>query len=168
MTQLSFAPIRAAIRLMFRDRGDSMYAGEPVTQTQHALQFAQQAGAPPRLIVAALLHDVSHLVLDLGEDRAAHFPAEVVEPVRLHVAAKRYRCAMDSEYLSKLSAASILSLKLQGGPMSPDEQHAFREHPQWRDALRLRLWDEAAKDTELAVAPLAHYLDVVDQYLGSV
>lgn len=187
MTQPSLEPIRESIRRMFTDRGDSMYAGEPVTQTQHALQcahFAEQAGAAPRLIVSALLHDVGHLLHDLGEDcaqhgvddhhedrgaewLAEHFPAEVVEPVRLHVAAKRYRCAIDPEYLAKLSDASVLSLKLQGGPMSPEEQLAFREHPQWRDALRLRLWDEAAKDPELAVAPLAHYLDVVRQYLAT-
>jgi len=183
MTQPRREPIRESIRRMFADRGDSMYAGEPVTQTQHALQcahFAEQSAAPTRLIVSALLHDVGHLLHDLGEDcahqgiddhhedrgaqwLAEHFPAEVVEPVRLHVAAKRYRCAIDPEYLSKLSDASVLSLKLQGGPMSAEEQRAFREHPQWRDALRLRLWDEAAKDPALAVAPLQHYLDVVDK-----
>jgi [1-hydroxy-2-(trimethylamino)ethyl]phosphonate dioxygenase len=180
--------VRDSIREMFIGRGDSMYAGEPVTQTQHALQcahFAEQAAAPLRLIVSALLHDVGHLLHDLGEDCAdhgiddrhedrgavwlvEHFPDEVVEPVRLHVAAKRYRCAIDPEYLSQLSGASVLSLKLQGGPMSPEEQQAFREHPQWRDALRLRMWDEAAKDPELLVAPLAHYLDIVDKYLNSV
>src|SRR3984893_4478719 len=104
---------------------------------EHALQaayFASTAAAPPALIVAALLHDVGHLVVDVPDDLddwtldarheetrsrwlAVRFPAEVFEPVRLHVPAKRYLCATDARYSSKLSQASVATLKLQGGPM---------------------------------------------------
>ena len=120
---------------LFETRGDEAYFGEPVSQKDHALQAAhraEQEGAPASLVAAALLHDVGHLVHDLPEDiadrgldgchesageawLARHFPPEVTEPVRLHVAAKRYLCKTDSQYLAQLSPASVQSLALQGG-----------------------------------------------------
>src|SRR6516225_6317978 len=118
-----------------------MSAGEPVSQTEHALQTAwaaEQAGAASALIAAALLHDIGHLLHDLPEDCAhhgiddahevrgarwlvQHFGPDVTEPVRLHVPAKRYLCSTDPAYRSQLSEASELSLKLQGGPFTPAE-----------------------------------------------
>ena len=112
---------------MFRDRGDSLYVGEPITQTEHALQAASLAeteGAGSALIVAALLHNVGHLLSKRPEDCAdsgiddrhehlgakwlsAHFGPDVVEPIRLHVPAKRYLCAVSPDYLHDLSSASI-------------------------------------------------------------
>ena len=131
---------------LYQRRGSEAYFGESVSMTEHGLQaayFAREAGAPPALVVAALLHDVGHLVEEVAKDLAdwktdaAHervggawlarrFPAEVSEPVRLHVPAKRYLLATDADYLSMLSPASVVTLKLQGGPMSPGGSGALR------------------------------------------
>jgi phosphonate degradation associated HDIG domain protein len=162
---------------LFEKRGEEAYFGEPVSQTEHALQAAYQAeneGAPPALVVAALLHDIGHLVHGLSEDVAdrgvdarheavgeawlsRHFGPEVAEPVRLHVAAKRYLCAVDAAYGAQLSPASVRSLDLQGGPFSPAEIQAFEQHRYFREAVRLRRWDDAAKIPRLEVPGLEHY-----------
>lgn len=171
------------LQRLFTERGDGMYAGEPVTQTQHALQcatLAEAAASSEALITAALLHDVGHLLHDLGEDCAKEgvddrhellgadwlrqwFGPGVCEPVKLHVPAKRYRCAIDAEYRTQLSAASALSLRLQGGPMSEAEVTAFQEDPHFEDAIQLRCWDEAAKVPDLVTPPLSHFLKYVEQ-----
>lgn len=166
---------------LFARRGREMYAGEPVTQTEHAIQtawLAEQDGAGTALVAAALLHDVGHLLHDLGEDcadegiddrheamgaewLALHFGSDVVEPVRLHVVAKRYRCAVDPAYHARLSDASRLSLKLQGGPFTHSQARRFEQHAYFKDAVRLRLWDETAKNPDLETPPLERFLDVV-------
>jgi len=155
--------------------------GEDVSQLEHAVQTAHHAtldGAPPALIAAALLHDVGHMMQKSGEDAADHgidtrhehisagylaraFPPEVTEPIRLHVAAKRYRVAIDPTYLERLSAASLQSLALQGGPMTPDEVATFLAEPAAREALRLREYDEAGKAPEAEVADFAAYHDLL-------
>jgi phosphonate degradation associated HDIG domain protein len=152
------------IELFARQGGDA-YFGEPVSQLEHALQTAFQAeqeGASDTLIVAALLHDVGHLLHKLPEDiadrgvddrheqvgamwLARYFPRAVTEPIRLHVEAKRYLCAIDDEYQHGLSAASIRSLALQGGPMNDEEVRRFEASPYAREGARLRLWDDMAK-----------------------
>ena len=162
---------------LFAVRGPAAYGGEAVSQAEHALQaasLAERAGAVPALVAAALLHDIGHLTGDgdeglaergvdaahetLGADwLAARFRREAVEPVRLHVAAKRYLCATKPDYFDRLSPASVLSLRVQGGPMSPAEVAAFEAGPYWRDAVRLRAWDEAAKVPGLATPPLEHF-----------
>lgn len=162
---------------LYRTRGDAMYGGEAVTQTEHALQtayLAESGGSPSTLIAAALLHDIGHLVHDLPEHAAdlglddrhealgaqwleAHFGPAVTEPGKLHVAAKRYLCAVDPEYRSRLSPASALSLELQGGPMATDEARAFEALPFAGDAVKLRRWDDEAKIPGWAVPPLEHY-----------
>jgi [1-hydroxy-2-(trimethylamino)ethyl]phosphonate dioxygenase len=162
---------------LFAERGQGLYFGEAVTETEHALQcahLAEASGADDALIAAALLHDVGHLLHGLPEDIAVHgidgrhehagaawlerwFGPAVVEPVRLHVAAKRYLCAVEPPYLAALSAASQASLQLQGGPMNAAELHAFEQHPWSRSATRVRRWDDAAKVPGLAVPGLAHY-----------
>jgi phosphonate degradation associated HDIG domain protein len=162
---------------LFATRGSAAYHGEAVSQEEHALQAADLAvreGAPDALIVAALLHDVGHLLDGQDEDLAeqgldgrheeagcaylaGHFGPEVTEPIRLHVAAKRYLCAVDPSYLSGLSPASRLSLKVQGGPMTPAEVAEFEGNAFFRDAVRLRHWDEAAKVPGLAVPGPSHY-----------
>jgi phosphonate degradation associated HDIG domain protein len=164
---------------LFARRGLEMYAGEPVTQTEHALQAALQAeesGAAASLITAAFLHDVGHLLHGLDENCAEdgiddkhealgaawlskHFGFEVVEPVRLHVAAKRYLCAVDEDYFARLSPASRLSLQLQGGPFRPAQAKNFEEHPCFKAAIQLRRWDEEAKIPQLRTPPLERYLD---------
>jgi [1-hydroxy-2-(trimethylamino)ethyl]phosphonate dioxygenase len=162
---------------LFQTRGDAAYVGEAVSQTEHALQSARLAeteGAGDSLVVAALLHDVGHILHDLPQDVAeqgiddcheevgrtwleAHFGPEVSEPVRLHVAAKRYLCASAPGYHAGLSTASQRSLELQGGPMSADEVARFTAHPHQEAAVRLRHWDDLAKVPGLAVPGLEHY-----------
>lgn len=150
---------------LFAQRGRDVYVGEPVSQLEHALQTAFQAeqeGASETLIAAALLHDIGYLLHNLPEDiaergidgwheqvgatwLARYFPPAVTEPIRLHVAAKRYLCAVDSEYQRQLSKASIQSLAPQGGPMSESEAREFEAMPYGREAVRLRRWDDQAK-----------------------
>ncbi len=162
---------------LFAARGSSCYFGEPVSQLEHALQaawFAQQENAPDHLVVAALVHDIGHLVhgqdeqvaergIDARHEEAGEswlknrFGPEVYEPVHLHVAAKRYLCATDSAYFDTLSPASVQSLHLQGGPMTTEELKQFRALPSYQDAVRLRLWDDRAKIPGLATPGLESY-----------
>jgi phosphonate degradation associated HDIG domain protein len=169
----------------FRSNGAAAYLGEPVTLREHMLQTAVAAeadGASAELVAAALLHDFGHLVHGGPEDAAEHgvdteheevgfrflerhFPPEVVEPVRLHVAAKRYLCAVDPSYLDELSSASQLSLVLQGGPMSSSEIAEFEALPHFWAACRLRRWDDIGKDPDMAVPPLERYRPVLEAVL---
>lgn len=163
------------IERCFAKHGEKKY-GEFVTQRQHALQcatLASQEGASSSLIAAALLHDIGHMLdqslgqKDPGEDLMHEvtganflgqwFPAEVTEPVRLHVVAKRFLTGNDPAYYDTLSPASKHSLDLQGGPMSADAQRQFLELPFARDAIQLRRWDDLAKEEELELS-----LDVDD------
>ena len=171
----------AASRLhdLFEGPGTADYLGEEVTQAQHMLQAAALAeadGASPELVIATLLHDVGHFTGPLTgadlmggtDNRHSHVAADwlarwfgpaVTEPIRLHVAAKRYLCAVDPAYLRVLSAASAYTLEVQGGPMSDQEVAAFEAEPYAADAVRLRGWDDAAKDPTRTVPPFEHYRD---------
>jgi len=166
---------------LFAAHGGAAY-GEDVTSTDHSLQaahFAQAADAPKPLVLAALLHDLGHLVAavpsDLGDWHtdghheevgarwlAAHFGPSIVEPVRLHVAAKRYLCAVDPGYLSTLSEASIYTLTLQGGAMSATEVADFERAPFHADAIALRRWDDMGKVAGLTTQPLASYRELIE------
>jgi phosphonate degradation associated HDIG domain protein len=181
MTDRGEPAIVGEIFALFDRAGADAYHGEAVTQREHALQTAlgaRRAGAPDALVAAALLHDVGHLLHALGEDAAArgidarheevgadrlapHFPPEVVEPVRLHVAAKRWLCAAEPAYAAGLSPASVRSLELQGGPMGPEEAARFLDGPYGRDAVLLRRCDEAGKVAGLETPPLAAYRDLL-------
>ena len=162
---------------IFARRGAEAYFGECVSVTGHGLQaawFAREEGAPASLVVAALLHDIGHLVDDVPEDfaqwtqdrhherigaawLARRFGPDVSDPVRLHVPAKRYLCATEAGYFSNLSPASVRTLQLQGGPMSDAEAGAFETEPYFREAVRLRRWDDRAKVADLQVPDLASY-----------
>jgi [1-hydroxy-2-(trimethylamino)ethyl]phosphonate dioxygenase len=163
------------ILALFQQRGASQYGGEAVTQLEHALQaatFAERDGAAPALITAALIHDVGHLLHDLPDDApdkglddrhetlAAAWLA--VAPVAMHVAAKRYLCAVESAYMGQLSPPSVQSLALQGGPMSREEVDRFRKRPYFQDALRLRRWDDAAKVVGMKTEGLEHFAHCLD------
>jgi phosphonate degradation associated HDIG domain protein len=158
-------------------KGEALYGGEAVTQREHALQAAALAvaeDAPSALIVAALCHDLGHLLHRFGASAADRgiddhheaiggkalaqlFGPEVSEPVRLHVDAKRWLCASDSAYAATLSPASVQSLALQGGPFDPVAAAAFIERPFAREAVRLRRWDDDAKVAGLATPSLADF-----------
>jgi predicted HD phosphohydrolase len=150
---------------IFLRRGADAYLGEPVTMAEHMLQTATLAhgtGAADMLVVAALLHDIGHFTSEFGTyspddtvDRfhdaagagllAGHFPAEVVETVRLHVVAKRYLCTVEQGYFDALSAASKHSFGLQGGPMDRQEVDGFRLLAFHEHAVRVRRWDDQGK-----------------------
>lgn len=170
----------AVIDLMTTRGGDS-YFGEPVTVLEHCLQaafFARQSGSSDALIVAALLHDVGHLLHEQGENvaeagvdtrhedlgntmLATHLPAAATEPIRMHVAAKRYLCFADAAYRTALSPSSVLSLGLQGGPMSREAAQAFLALPFTQDAIALRQWDDEAKVPGMPVPDAHSYLPVL-------
>lgn len=170
---------------LFAQRGHESYEGrceEPVSALEHALQCAQLAewaGAPGSLVVAALLHDVGHLldpasasdeIDDLHELRALGllaraFGPDVIEPVRLHVQAKRYLVAVDAQYAGGLSVASAHTLGLQGGPMSAQERVEFQAQPFAAQALALRRWDDQAKVPKRRTPTLGYYLALADQFV---
>jgi len=167
------------------DRFGAESYGENATQLQHALQVAELArrnGCASTLIAASLLHDIGQFMDDAGSAAdtlgidarhevlgarflEAHFPAEVYEPVRLHVAAKRYLCAVDGEYLEKLSRASRLSLKYQGGPMTSEEVSAFEAEPFHADAVMLRRFDDAGKQSDWYPPDLTSYRKLLESLL---
>ena len=185
---LSFADIEP----MFATKGDRIYAGEPVTQLEHALQTAQLAersGADASLIVAALLHDFGHMINDQGDtptlrgidDRHEYvvlsflrglFDDAVLQPIRLHVDAKRYLCARGhagdngaingAQYWAGLSADSKRSLELQGGIFSDADAQRFISQPHAQDAVKVRLWDDLAKVANGITPPLDHFLAVAE------
>jgi phosphonate degradation associated HDIG domain protein len=172
----------AEIFALFNERGAGAYYGETVSMTEHMLQaayFAQAEAAPAALVIAALLHDVGHLIETVPDDiadwktdarheevggrwLAQRFPASVAEPVRLHVPAKRYLCATDSTYLAKLSPASVVTLKLQGGAMTRGETARFEAESFYREAVRIRRWDDAGKVAGLATHKLEGYRELIN------
>ena len=169
---------------IFGRRGSGAYFGEHVSMTEHALQaayFAGQDSAPPHLVLAALLHDIGHLVEEVPDDLAdwiadsrheeigagwlaRRFPADVSEPVRLHVPAKRYLCATDPTYFAMLSQASVVTLKLQGGPMGPDELLQFETERYYKEAIRVRRWDDQGKVAGLKTPGLAEYRGLIEEF----
>ena len=168
---------------IFASRGAGAYFGARVSMIEHALQaahFARAAGSARQLVVAALLHDIGHLVVPVPDDLAdwtedarheevgaawlaRRFPAGVVEPVRLHVPAKRYLCAVDAQYFSQLSPASVTTLKLQGGPMSGTEVARFETERHWRDAVEVRRCDDQGKVAGLATPGLEDYRGWIEE-----
>jgi len=166
-------------------KGQRQYGLSSINQRAHALQaalLAEQAGCDDALIVAALVHDIGHMVHDLGEDPAANgiddrhevlgadwleirFVPAVTEPVRLHVAAKRYLCGTEADYFGRLSPDSVRSLSLQGGPMSPAEIAAFEALPHHEAAVKLRRFDEGAKVKGLTTPDVEHYVPHIQRCL---
>ena len=162
---------------LFATQGSNSYT-EQVTMEEHACQAAALAraeGASDARVLAALLHDIGHFldepdsefgVTDHGTSGgvwlAERFVEEVSEPVRLHVAAKRYRCFVDPGYQSQLSSASVGTLRLQGGPMSTDEAEAFEAEPHADGALVVRSWDDGGKVDGLDVPPLAAWQTLLE------
>lgn len=169
----------------FALHGATSYEGnrrESVSALAHALQCAQlaeDAHADPALVAAALLHDVGHFVAisevgeaedvdDVHELRGVavlvrDFPPAVIEPIRLHVAAKRWLTAVEPAYLRGLSPASLHSLAQQGGPFDDAEIARFEALPFAQDAVRLRRWDDLAKTPGRETPGLGYYLALLDE-----
>jgi phosphonate degradation associated HDIG domain protein len=180
------AAVTARIADIFERRGGEEYLGEPVSMAEHMLQGAAEAerrGEPEEVIVAALLHDIGHFTSELGMftmqddfDRqhesagakflAPWFPERVVDCVRHHVAAKRYLCATDAGYFGKLSAASVHSLNLQGGPMTAEEAEAFARNPYLDAILTVRRLDDGGKTEGAPVPDFAHFAPMVERCIA--
>jgi predicted HD phosphohydrolase len=179
---------------LFRAKGDLAYEGEGISQIAHGWQCGQlalQAGATPELQLAGWLHDVGHLLTELSgtptllgiDDRHEHAGARlleaiwgqaVAEPVRLHVDAKRFLVAANPDYQDRLSADSVRSLALQGGPLSLEECVRFQAKTYALDAQQLRSWDDVGKragwfalDKEQALAALATLMEQVSNKVAS-
>ena len=173
---------------LYERYADHVY-DEALRQVDHALQsaaLAEQEGADDELVVAALLHDVGHLLdlaaTDGGRRRAdadlqheatgsryltGLFGPGVTGPIALHVRAKRYRCAVDNSYLATLSEGSVRSLELQGGPADAEEVERFESNPGFERAVALRDWDDRAKVLGLVVPPMEHHLPRLRRVLSA-
>ena len=170
----------------FKENGNKKYGVEAVTQLEHALQSASLAeaeNAPAQLIAAALLHDIGHILdgNELPNDAAGnlddyheevgyrwllkYFGPEVAEPVRLHVEAKRYLCTIDESYQQKLSPTSLKSFYDQGGKMNKEEQLNFEQEQFFTAAIKLRTWDDAAKDYNKTTSPIDHFVPYLEESL---
>jgi phosphonate degradation associated HDIG domain protein len=166
---------------LYRTAGAARYGMEAISQEQHALQcglLAQGSGAKPELVAAALLHDIGHLLTDraletpaeqdeLHEVRAipflrGEFPDAVIEPIRLHVAAKRFLCLTEPGYWQGLSPASRHSLDLQGGPFTAQDATRFIAQPFAMDAVDLRRWDDRAKSPTRITPGWSWFLPVLE------
>lgn len=170
------------VMMLLGTRGKRWY-GEGLSQLEHALQcaaLARRQRADDEVVLAALLHDIGHLVAPgpVREEPGRHHGHEgaallrpFVSPrvawlVEHHVAAKRYLCAVDLRYAQRLSAASARSLVAQGGPLAPDERQALESHPWFAEAILIRQWDEAGKDPALSVPPLGDYGKLLERHFG--
>ena len=168
--------------------GADWYYDEEITQLEHAVQEAALArlqGGDSADITAALLHDVGHFLMQsqakdkrfhdrdlkheiVGANWLAHaFCPQVTEPVRLHVPAKRYLCAVDPGYRARLSDGSKTSLVKQGGPMSEAKAKEFSALPGCDAAVRLRRIDDQAKVVGLAIRPIEDFADHLVKTLHS-
>jgi phosphonate degradation associated HDIG domain protein len=172
---------------LLRDSGGDQYFGEEVTKLEHAEQcawHAAHAGADEELTLAALLHDIGHLLDIEGTVRDERvgvvnhdeigrrwllergFSQRLSDLVGGHVDAKRYLTATTEGYMDRLTPASRETLRLQGGPMDDADAAAFASSPDMRDMLRLRTWDEMAKDPVAVVPPLESYRDMLLRHLN--
>lgn len=173
---------------LIASKGTVWYGREAITIEQHSLQTARLAeldGASPALVAAALLHDLGHLLSkeqrgtgegQLRDDRHEYIAAgylrrlfgpAVAEPIRLHVDAKRFLCAAEPSYRENLSPASVRSLELQGGDFASPEVAEFRARPHAADAIKLRRWDDLAKDPAIRTKPLSAYAGLLRSLMSA-
>lgn len=172
---------------LYEKFGDEDYDGEPVSQTSHMIQCAMEAmnaDEDGELILGSFLHDIGHLLKHvesteemgnfgvvnhegLGADylKEHGFSQRICAMVSNHVNAKRYLVAVDETYQSKLSEASLQTLQWQGGPMHDSEIMLFEQHPYFDDIIKVRLWDEKAKQPDAVLLPLSHFKILVHDHL---
>jgi phosphonate degradation associated HDIG domain protein len=186
-SQQSQVPAIRKLLDLWQDLGHLDY-GEDVTQLAHAEQcahFARQDKHDDAVVIAALLHDTGHLLHDAGEAIADHgidmrheeigyhylselLPADITQPIRLHVAAKRYLSATKQGYYNSLSAASQQSLALQGGPFSDRQCQAFKNSPWYKQALLLRHYDDLGKQADCTVDSFSSYIPLLDSLFTGI
>lgn len=170
---------------LFAQRGAEEYMGESVSMAQHMEQSAACAvadAAPDDMVIAALLHDIGHFVGDFPIDSLEngidnrhqeigakflepYYPSSVTEPIRLHVAAKKYLCAVDDHYFENLSSASKQSLQVQGGPMEKAEIEIFKANYHHQAAIKVRLYDDDGKVAGLDIKPVGSYREKLESLL---
>lgn len=161
---------------LYEQFGADDYIGEPVSQLEHMVQSAQLAqaeGFGDDVVLAAFLHDIGHFCAKRGTEqdmggygtlrhekvgadwlRERGFSETIAKLVEYHVQAKRYLTARDPSYYNKLSEASKKTLEYQGGRMSEEEAEAFAADPLFATSLRMRHWDEAAKEENQPIPDL--------------
>lgn len=165
---------------------DMIYGGEKVSQLEHALQCAELAEEnklPNHAIVAALLHDIGHLLyvdedpIHEGKDGhhenlganylSKYFGEEVINPIRAHVDSKKYLAAIEDDYYELLSEASQISLAAQGGPFSKEEAEIFIKKPFMKEAVEMRRFDDMAKVVNKKTPNLNHFKPYLDEAFKS-
>jgi phosphonate degradation associated HDIG domain protein len=186
--EISASQVSKDLLYLFEKYGDEDYDGEPVSQTSHMVQCAMQAeqeGADEELVLGAFLHDIGHLLRHqqkteamgnygvvnhegIGADylKARGFSDRICAVVGGHVAAKRYLITARPGYKEKLSLASLKTLEYQGGAMGEEEKNAFEKQPYFEDIIRVRLWDEGAKLTDIKMTPMQEYIREIEAYLN--
>jgi len=187
LADLNAANIVPFIADIFARRGADSYLGEDVTMSEHMLQgaeLAEQAGAGDALIAAALLHDIGHFTNEFPDDALAKgtdtlheeagaavlrafFPQVVTDCVYYHVAAKRFLCATDVGYFDQLSAASVHTLNLQGGPMDAQEVAKMRQNPNLDAIVQVRIWDDLGKVAGHVTPPFSHYEPILQRVVDA-
>ena len=172
---------------LYEKFGDEDYDGEPVSQTSHMIQCAMEAmseGEDQELVLGSFLHDIGHLLKhvlqteEMGNFGVVNhegigakylkekgFSKRICAMVENHVNAKRYLVVADETYQSKLSEASLQTLQWQGGPMHASEIILFEQHPFFDDIIKVRLWDEKAKQPDAVLLPLSHFKTLITEYL---
>lgn len=179
-------PLTIQIKTVFTLKGNDNYGVEQVTQLQHACQcgsLALEAGMDDDIVISAFLHDIGHLLNeenfpsslqanldDHHEERGynylkQYFGAKITDPIRLHVAAKRYLCTIDSDYAKNLSPTSYQSFIDQGGIMSQQERTDFEKEPFFKEAVLVREWDDKAKVEGIEPFGVEFFLEKINQLL---
>ena len=175
---------------LYEKYGDEDYIGEPVSQLEHMSQaaaLAEEEGYDEEVILAAFFHDIGHLCAEegaaesmdglgnvdhekLGADYLLErgFSERVAALVQGHVLAKRYLTYKYPEYYNKLSEASKGTLEFQGGRMTAEEAEAFEQNPDSDLIIRLRYWDDKAKETEVPVNNIDHLKMLALRHLSVV
>ena len=154
--------------------------GEKITLSEHMIQsamLAEKAKSNKSLVCACLLHDYGHFILDDPDELVKEnkdgrhedigyeylkkfFKKEIVEPIKHHVQAKRY-LARDKKYYNRLSDASVVSLKLQGGLLNNKEAKIFEKEEFFKEAIKVRKFDESAKKVGLKIKDIIDYKDLL-------
>jgi len=175
---------------LYEKYGNEDYIGEPVSQLEHMSQaaaLAQTEGYDEEVILAAFFHDIGHLCATDGEVESMDgmgnvdheklgadyllnlgFSERLASLVKSHVVAKRYLTYKYPEYYNKLSQASKTTLEFQGGVMSVDEATDFETNPDAELIIKLRLWDDAAKEMNIPVNNISYLKALAITHLDSI